>query len=200
MASQGARPRSSTLGPANSRRSKSRASTASIHSASTQPAIYHGHMPEAMDSFQPHYAHNQPDHLSPEEMISRSERQLTNPHQNFAIDPLLQDHNNHERALSVDCGFSGVQVATRSVAHQFQSYDGTENQPLESFNKEQPQGNAGKGRKKKGSAASVANDLELKRLFRENQGRSLKEVAAQVLANERTPRSEKTKQIFAMLW
>lgn len=56
------------------------------------------------------------------------------------------------------------------------------------------------GKKKKGSASSIANDLELRKLFRENVGRSLKEVAAQVLSNERGPRSEKNKQIFAMLW
>lgn len=55
-------------------------------------------------------------------------------------------------------------------------------------------------KKKKGSASSIANDLELRRLFRENQGRSLNEVAAQVLSNERGPKSEKTKQIFAMIW
>lgn len=58
----------------------------------------------------------------------------------------------------------------------------------------------GDGKKKKGSASSIANDIELRRLFRDNQGRSLKDVAAQVLANERGPKSEKTKQIFAMLW
>lgn len=73
---------------------------------------------------------------------------------------------------------------------------------FEHANGEQAAGDngAGDGRKKKGSASSIANDIELKKLFRENVGRSLKDVAAQVLANERGPRSEKTKQIFAMLW
>ena len=64
----------------------------------------------------------------------------------------------------------------------------------------QDESGTGDNKKKKGSASSMANDQELRRLYRENKGRSLKEVASQVLANERGPRSEKTKQIFAMLW
>ena len=56
------------------------------------------------------------------------------------------------------------------------------------------------GRKKKGAASSVANDNELRKLWKENEGRDLHEVAQQVMENERGPRSEKTKQIFGMLW
>ena len=51
-------------------------------------------------------------------------------------------------------------------------------------------------RRKKGAASTLANDNELRRLFRENEGKDLKELAAQVLEK----RSEKTKQIFGMLW
>jgi hypothetical protein len=56
------------------------------------------------------------------------------------------------------------------------------------------------GKRKKGAATSAANDQELRRLFRENEGRDLHEVAQQVLENEKGPKSEKTKQIFGMLW
>ena len=55
-------------------------------------------------------------------------------------------------------------------------------------------------RKKKGSASSIANDQELRRLFKENHQRTLKDIAGSVLQNERGPKSEKTKQIFAMNW
>lgn len=137
---------------------------------------------------------------TPEEMITRSEQQLVNPHRNFTIDPSLQDPISHGRALSVDFVFSG-NPAIRPALSQYNSYEGKENQALESLNEEQPQDDGtGEGKKKKGSASSLANDMELRRLFRENQGRSLKDVAGQVLANERGPKSEKTKQIFAMLW
>lgn len=85
---------------------------------------------------------------------------------------------------------------------QYNSFEGSESHILENANEEhlREHHGAGDGKKKKGSASSIANDIELRRLFRDNQGRSLKEVAAQVLANERGPKSEKTKQIFAMLW
>ena len=82
------------------------------------------------------------------------------------------------------------------------SYDGAGHPTFQSVNDEQAHDDTGTeaGKKKKGSASSAANDMELRRLFAENRGRPLKEVAAEVIVHERGPRSEKTKQIFAMLW
>jgi len=54
--------------------------------------------------------------------------------------------------------------------------------------------------KKLGSASSQTNDKELRELLSRNQGRTLSDVAQEVLSTERTPRAEKTKQLFAMLW
>ena len=58
----------------------------------------------------------------------------------------------------------------------------------------------GNSKKKKGSASSIANDQELKRLYQENKTRTLRDVASSVLQEERGPRAEKTKQIFGMIW
>lgn len=200
MSNQAPRPRSSTSTSNSNRITKSRASTTSSNSTTTRPLQHYRHASESLLSL---HTQHEPTHsmpYTPEEMISRSEQQLVNPHHGYAIDPSLQDPLNHGRALSVDFVFNG-NSASRPVLMQYPSYDGKENQGLESLNEEQPQDEgAGEGKKKKGSASSLANDIELRRLFRENQGRSLKDVAAQVLANERGPRSEKTKQIFAMLW
>lgn len=56
-------------------------------------------------------------------------------------------------------------------------------------------------RRKKGSATSLANDAELRRLVHQYQGKTLKEVAAEVQQSEGGGgRSEKAKQVFAMLW
>lgn len=210
MDSQGNRPRSSTSGSNNLRRPKSRASTASAQSSSTQQIQQYQPTPETMELFDTQIASAQAISFTPEEMITRSEQQLTNPNQSFAIDPSLQDQTNQRRAQSLDFGFGGdlpldrsstMPVARPSMS-QLHSFDGKENQVLENSNEEQPQDDTGtgEGRKKKGSASSIANDKELRRLFRENHGRSLKDVATQVLDNERGPRSEKNKQIFAMLW
>lgn len=56
-------------------------------------------------------------------------------------------------------------------------------------------------RKKKGSASGAAtNDKELRQLLNQNEGRNLKDVAAEVIQNDRTSKAEKSKQLFAMLW
>ena len=82
------------------------------------------------------------------------------------------------------------------------SFDEIGNPTFQSVNDEQVQDDTGTeaGKKKKGSASSAANDMELRRLFSEHRGRPLKDVAAEVIVHERGPKSEKTKQIFAMLW
>lgn len=58
----------------------------------------------------------------------------------------------------------------------------------------------GEVKKKKGAASSATNDKELREMLAKNDGRSLREVAAEVIATERTPKAEKSKQLFAMLW
>lgn len=55
-------------------------------------------------------------------------------------------------------------------------------------------------KKKKGSTASATNDKELREMLSRADGRSLKDVADEVLRTERTSRAEKSKQLFAMLW
>lgn len=54
--------------------------------------------------------------------------------------------------------------------------------------------------KKTGSQSSQTNDKELRELRAANMHRTLSDVAVEVLSTERTPKAEKTKQLFAMLW
>ena len=59
----------------------------------------------------------------------------------------------------------------------------------------------GGAKRRKGAASSMANDQELRRLLQQYQGKTLKEVAAEVQKNEGAGgKSEKAKQVFAMLW
>ncbi len=135
-------------------------------------------------------------------MIRQSAQQLSAPPSDFALDPALQDRTKAVLPYGPSAGYINQGIDSRPPLEHYQSYDGTESQLLDAPMDDQGQeGTEPDGvKKKKGSASSIANDLELRRLFRENQGRSIREVAAQVLTNERGPRSEKTKQIFAMLW
>ena len=135
-------------------------------------------------------------------MITQNHQQFSNPQNGYSIDPSLQDSVDHGRSTSLDPSHAAGLAARRpSMAHH-QSFDGTGQQAFQHPNDDQAQDDTGteQGKKKKGSASSAANDAELRRLFTEHRGRPLKEVAGDVLVHERGPKSEKTKQIFAMLW
>lgn len=56
------------------------------------------------------------------------------------------------------------------------------------------------GAPKKASKSSAANELEMRQLFQNNKHRTLPEVATELHGNERGPQSERTRQVFAMLW
>lgn len=104
--------------------------------------------------------------------------------------------------MGVEDSYNGSNEAMRQLMNHNHSFDGQGQQFVMTFNDEQTQDDAGAGetKKKKGSASSIANDNELRKLFAANKDRDLNDVAASVLANERGPKSEKTKQIFAMNW
>ena len=134
--------------------------------------------------------------------MTEPEQQATNVNRDYAIDPSLQGQAAATRAMSVDHAYDVHQGELRPImSHQY-SFEERESQFPVNFNDDQTQDDVGPGeaKKKKGSASSIANDQELRKLFRENHHRDLKEIAAEVLAHERGPRSEKTKQIFAMNW
>jgi regulatory factor X len=48
--------------------------------------------------------------------------------------------------------------------------------------------------------SSANNELEMRQLFGINRHRSLQDVAGELHGNERGPNSERTRQVFAMLW
>jgi regulatory factor X len=48
--------------------------------------------------------------------------------------------------------------------------------------------------------SSANNELEMRQLFSANRHRGLQDVASELHGNERGPNSERTRQVFAMLW
>lgn len=51
-----------------------------------------------------------------------------------------------------------------------------------------------------GSRSNANNEMEMRQLFHTNKHRSLQDVATELHGNERGPNSERTRQVFAMLW
>lgn len=182
---------------------KSRSSTASMQSGGGQPVQQYHQRFETSNQLQPQQQPYAP-HLrfTPEDMITQNQQQFANPQIGYDIDPSLQNNIDHRRSISPDTSHVlGLNVARPPMGHH-QAFDGTSQQAFQPLNDDQAQDDTGTehGKKKKGSASSAANDAELRRLFNEHRGRPLKEVAGDVLVHERGPKSEKTKQIFAMLW
>lgn len=206
------RSRSDTMTSTKSRqRPKSRGSTTSIQSAGTATHYQQDHpLPHSM--FIPSQHQQQMYNLSPEEMLARYGQEQFAQIQQYNLDPSLpaQQHNEMQ-------GHEMQQYAMHSPDYpqaipQFGSshdhmqhalaragtFDAADNQSPAPEDSE----NADNGpKKKKGSATSLANDAELRRLVQQYQGQTLKTVAAEVQQNEGGGgKSEKAKQVFAMLW
>lgn len=80
------------------------------------------------------------------------------------------------------------------MRHASEQYEGSP-APEDSNNENGP------SKRRKGTASTLANDQELRRLLQQYQGRTLRDVASEVQRNEGSGgKSEKAKQVFAMLW
>ena len=103
---------------------------------------------------------------------------------------------NEDLSFSGNANYSGFNAADNSHLVDAANHGEATATPEPGAEPKATTGKAGK----KSSAASAQNDLELKRLYRQNESKTLQEVATQLQGNERGPQSEKTRQIFAMLW
>lgn len=149
---------------------------------------------------------------SPEEMLSGYDRDQfahTQPYrvdQNVPAQPQaemaaedLQQYGIHHQAFHQEVPpYGAPQDHIHHALTRTPTFDPLDNQspaPEDSETAENGQ------RRKKGSATSLANDAELRRLLHQYQGRTLQDVAEEVQQNEGGGgKSEKAKQVFAMLW
>ena len=130
--------------------------------------------------------------------MDQSTYHFSQPNGAYSVNPNLQQHAH--TPFGHDIGLQQNPVMRMQSPAQFTSIEGREDSIVDDrvSVKEETVGDG--SQRKKGSASSQANDNELRRLFRENQGRELHDVALQVVKDEKGPRSEKAKQIFGMLW
>ncbi|CAI7677690.1 hypothetical protein N7533_003401 [Penicillium manginii] len=209
------RGRSETLSRAG-RRPRSRGSTASIHSSTTQQTqdqldAFPQFMPSQVAGAQHVFANN------PEDMIMRFGHQLVHQQQNGAslehahrdhsvasqaeeyAGHAMHSHNLSHHALPQHMGHNGM--STVPVPQYQPIYDsGIENHLPDTTLEEQEASEAG-GKKKRGSSSTLANDNELRKLLRQYEGYSLKQMAAEVMKHEGAGgKAEKVKQVFAMIW
>ncbi|KAJ5641809.1 Winged helix-turn-helix transcription repressor DNA-binding [Penicillium lividum] len=208
------RSRSETLSRGG-RRARSRGSTASIHSSTTQQT-QDQHI-DAFPQFMPPQVGNGMFANNPEDMIMRFGHQFG--HQSHGA-PLSQDMRDAHAVMSRPEDFPTHAMHGHTLSHhslpsdmahngvpgvpvpQYQAiYDsGIENHlPEQAI--EDPDVSEQGGKKKRGSSSTLANDNELRKLLRQYEGWSLKQMAAEVMKHEGAGgKAEKVKQVFAMIW
>lgn len=197
------------------RRPRSRGSTASIHSSTTQQTQdqhldgFPQFMPSQVGSGQAMFGNN------PEDMIMRFGHQLS--HQaNGTPAPLEQSLRDSHPVPSRADEFSASTMHGHNISHQhlpsdlasglavppYQAmYDsGIENHLPDQTMEEQEVSEPGT-KKKRGSSSTLANDNELRKLLRQYEGFTLKQMAGEVAKHEGAGgKAEKVKQVFAMIW
>jgi regulatory factor X, other len=132
-------------------------------------------------------------------MASQHPDMPPNSQQSFASPDLQQ----YAMMQGYPHGMPQYNISHEHIHHQHarslsRNFDGVENQSPAPEDSENP--DVG-GKRKKGAATSLANDAELRRLLKQYQSKTLKEVASEVQRKEGGEgKSEKAKQVFAMLW
>ena len=151
----------------------------------------------------------------PEEMLLQYGQQIAQ-NQQYNIDPTLPEGHHNELRPASQHGYADHSMHQYPVMQGYpqgmpqygipqepihpnsRQLEGMENQSPAPDDSENAEPGA---KKKKGAATSMANDAELRRLLQQYQGRTLKEVATEVQRKEGGEgKSEKAKQVFAMLW
>ncbi|KAI0438552.1 RFX DNA-binding domain-containing protein [Xylaria telfairii] len=202
------------------KRAQSRASTASIHSVTTQPnherslsiahhgnlqeqwhPSSHGTMPHSKDMSVGHQI-GQPmnQQLPGEEMLRPIAARMT-LQQSFAMDAGLHQpvgaaityahHPTLQHGLPTDSFGPGASF-TDGDSQIIERDD-----PDESDIMEAPRAT---GKKGGSSRTSANNELEMRQLYHASKHRQLEDVAKELHGNERGPNSERARQVFAMLW
>ncbi|EJT74104.1 hypothetical protein GGTG_07952 [Gaeumannomyces tritici R3-111a-1] len=200
--------------PAKSRRrTQSRGSTASIHSVTTTPNLDHSFADTSavystqwlsQDRSQPrelapapsHMAH-MADHLGTEHMILQAASHLQHS-RDFSMDTSMGSVGHavsfHQHA---PMGHAPLPTDAMSVNNSFVDGD---SQMMEREGEGDGDSVAGVPGTGKAARSSANNELEMRQLFSQNKHRTLVDVAEELHGNERGPHSERTRQVFAMLW
>ncbi|KAI2463389.1 RFX DNA-binding domain-containing protein [Annulohypoxylon bovei var. microspora] len=190
-------------------RAQSRASTASIHSISTQPNLdsqshlaHHAAFPEQWIT-----DHGQARDIAAVQQMSAGDMILRPASQLQAQQPFSNNSSMHSTVGSMSYPHQqqslqhAVPVDSFGANASFtdgdsQMLDRDEGDEVESVSVVAPQA----GSKTGSSRTSANNELEMRQLFKANKHRSLGDVAMELHGNERGPNSERARQIFAMLW
>ncbi|KAF4464971.1 sak1 [Fusarium albosuccineum] len=201
------------------KRPLSRASTTSIHSVTTQPTLDQSGFADASDMYAGQWIPNEHAHahahahahghakdmaaaqLSPEDMILQAATHMQGAGQDFSMDASMSAPMGHPMQYQQKHPMQRHPLPGEQYTNNASFTDG-DSQMMERDDNEEVDSMVGMvGAPKPASTRSSANnELEMRQLFSANRNRSLQDVAGELHGNERGPNSERTRQVFAMLW
>ncbi|KAI0416795.1 RFX DNA-binding domain-containing protein [Xylaria grammica] len=199
------------------KRAQSRASTASIHSVAPQPnherslsVAHHGNFQDQWHVNShgaiPHakelsiVGHQMGQQMASEEIL-RPTSQIS-LHQSFAMDSGMHQpvgpavsyphHPGVQAGMSADSYGPGASFTEADSQMLIERDDLDESDMVEAPRQT--------GQKSSSGRTSANNELEMRQLYQASKHRNLEDVAKELHGNERGPNSERTRQVFAMLW
>ncbi|CAG9999895.1 unnamed protein product [Clonostachys byssicola] len=191
------------------KRPLSRGSTASIHSATTQPTVDHSGFPDAQDMYAGQWmdasAHQKalgaPPQMTPEDMILHAATHMQAAGHDFSVNAAMSAHMGHHNPFQQHDNISRHPLPAEQFGPNA-SFTEADSQMLDREDNEEgdPMAALVGAPKPTGSKSSANNELEMRQLFGANRHRSLQDVASELHGNERGPNSERARQVFAMLW
>ncbi|KAI6081215.1 RFX DNA-binding domain-containing protein [Hypoxylon rubiginosum] len=192
----------------------SRASTASIHSVATQPNMDQQALMAHHNAFQEQWAaaeHGPTRDMTPVvqpmqagDMMLRPASQMQGAQmqnaQSFSMDAgihsavgpaMSYQHSNMHHAVPSE-SFGANASFTDADSQMMDQDEADEAEPVVAPRATGSKSGSGK--------IGANNELEMRQLFQANKDRTLVDVAKELHGNERGPNSERTRQVFAMLW
>lgn len=201
------------------RRPDSRASTTSIQSSATQPILEQYDQHKMVDYQKQFYDNNSAMQHMPQQRFPGMEHQMQ---EHMLVNTTSHIHPHQSREFGHDPNLHGVVdqsmgypmhdgLRLENQRHSLPgdgyntSFNGDDSPIIDGRSDEQEEGDSivgpsVAGAPKKVSKSSAANEMEMRSLFANNKHRTLPEVARELHGNERGPQSERTRQVFAMLW
>lgn len=195
------------------KRPQSRASTTSVHSATTQPNMDQSTYADSSSMYAGQWMHNDHGHgkdmaqapqMSPEDMILQAATHMQTGH-DFGMDGSMgaaMAHHHHmayQQQQQQQHAMGRHPLPADQYAANASFTDGDSQMLDRDDNEDGDSMNMGMA-KPATTRSSANNELEMRQLFTANRHRNLQDVAGELHGNERGPNSERTRQVFAMLW
>ncbi|KAF4976606.1 hypothetical protein FZEAL_6753 [Fusarium zealandicum] len=213
---------SASRAPVKSRkRPLSRASTTSIHSVTTQPTLDQSGFADASDMYTGQWIPNEHAHahahahthphghakdmgapqMSPEDMILQAATHMQAAGQEFSMDASMSAPMGHPMQYQQKHPMQRHPLPAEQYTNNASFTEG-DGQIMERDDNDEGDSMVGMVGAPKPAAtrSSANNELEMRQLFSVHRHRSLQDVAGELHGNERGPNSERTRQVFAMLW